>query len=341
MKNLLRAIALSLSFYYPQNTIGQYDLFPIPTIHYGVDPKLHARGIAVDRKNIYIAASDSRLYLYNDKTREVYRREFPIQAELRDVEISRKHIILLASGDSSSTISIDRKTYENTFNHYPGIFLDGISLKKNYLFMMGDPIHGSFSLFESHNGGISWKTLDNLPHANKGEAGFAASGTNVQMISKKDLYFVSGGMDSKLYQSHDAGRTWSSSDMGFKSCESCGAYSFVILPDNKTFVAVGGDYMKPTEGTGSCRISNDKGLTWYSPKQDVGGYRSNVLYYKGDLFACGTNGIDISSDFGETWTQFTIGNYYTMAIFKKRLIASTTYGGISFFDLKKYKKNKK
>lgn len=337
MKNLLNGIVLSILFFLTIDTFGQTENKLLFSIQYGKNPRLHARGLTADKKKIFIAASDGKLYIIDRKTETVEDRDYNRNVELRDIEVSKKYIVLLASGDSSSTITINRKTEEYVINKYQGLFLDGISLVKNSLFMMGDPRGDRFMLFYSNDNGESWTQPDSLPQSIQSEAGFAASGTNVQMTYKNDWYFVSGGMDSRMYFSQDAGKTWNDFDLGFNPCESCGAFSFVILPDNKTFIAVGGDYTKPNERIGTCRISNDGGTTWHSPKEDLMGYRSNVMYHKGILYACGTNGIDVSSDFGESWSEFAKGNYFVMSVFKKQLVASTIEGTLDFYHLQKKK----
>ena len=335
MKNLFNGIVLSLLSIYSADIKAQTENKPLFSIQYGENAKLHARGLATDQKNLFVAASDGKLYIIDPKSQTVEDRDYNRNAELRDIEVNRKRIILLASGDSSSTISINRKNDQYVINEYKGLFLDGTSLFKKSIFMMGDPIGGRFMLFNSTDCGESWSQPDSLPQAIQGEAGFAASGTNVQITSKNDWYFVSGGMDSRLYSTHDAGKTWNDADLGFNPCESCGAYSFVVLPDNKTIVAVGGDYTKAAEQIGTCRISNDGGSTWHSPKENLMGYRSNVIYHSGILYSCGTNGIDTSIDYGETWRPFTAGNYFVMTVFKKQLVASSTNGSLFFFDLMK------
>ncbi|MEJ6798222.1 MAG: sialidase family protein [Crocinitomicaceae bacterium] len=337
MKNLFKGIALSVLCALSIDSFGQTEHKPLSSIQYGENPKLHARGLTANKKKIFVAASDGKLYIIDLKTETVEERDYHRNVELRDIEVSKKYIILLASGDSSSTISINRKNDEYVINEYEGLFLDGISLVKNSLFMMGDPMSDRFMLFNSNDNGESWTQLDSLPQSIQGEAGFAASGTNVQMTSIKNWYFVSGGMDSRFYSTNDAGKTWNDSELGFKPCESCGAYSFIILPDNKTIVSVGGDYTKPDERIGTSRISNDGGTTWHSPKVDLMGYRSNVMHHRGIIYACGTNGIDVSTDFGESWSEFATGNYFIITVFKKQLVASTIEGTLDFYSLQKKK----
>ncbi len=334
MKNLRNVSVLFSALLIGFSFLAQNTVQPAFLVKYGEEAGLHSRAIKSYKKNLYIAASDGKLYTYNAKDASIAISDETEGIEYRDIVVNCKNIVLLASGDSSATLSRPRKIGKAKFTPFPDHFLDGIAYGKKTLFMMGDPIDGKFNLLVSHDYGWHWEKVVNAPTAMKGEAGFAASGTNVRMLSDKEWLFVSGGMASKLYRTKDAGLTWTETDMGFNSCASCGAYSFALLPNN-TIIAVGGDYTQADEKAGTCRISNDGGLTWHAPKVKLNGYRSNVIYHKGILYACGTNGIDYSQDNGETWLPFSYGNYFTMTIFRKQLVASASHGNVYFFDLKK------
>jgi len=71
-------------------------------------------------------------------------------------------------------------------------------------------------------------------------------------------------------------------------------------------VAVGGDYTKPNESTGTAAWTTDGGQHWTASTTPPHGYRSSVAWSE-DLKAwitAGTNGSDISRDDGKTWTPF-------------------------------------
>ncbi|MGJ8661516.1 MAG: WD40/YVTN/BNR-like repeat-containing protein, partial [Bacteroidota bacterium] len=202
----------------------------------------------------------------------------------------------------------------------------------NTIFMMGDPIDNKFSLYTSKDWGESWQELKNSPFSYNGEAGFAASGTNVSMQGQSIYTFVSGGDSSRYFRSNDGGQTWFSKTIGFNSCPTCGAYSFTYTGRNR-IIAVGGDYLKPNASDGTCRISKDGGKTWNSPKKNPNGYRSNITLIDGVLYSCGTNGIDYSRNKGKTWYSFATGNYFTLCKFDGKLAASTVNGTIHLFNL--------
>lgn len=332
MKNSVLVFVLSVLFCFFSS--GQSPVKPIASFQYGESEKLHARGIEAYRNILYIAASDGNLYLFKPRKKKVNIYHTSAGIEYRDVLVTKTSRLVLASGDSSETIYSNRVMKHIVRTPFPGQFLDGIDVANPTIFMMGDPTDGLFTLYYSLNLGLTWNKVTNPPKAFEGEAGFAASGTNVRMLSESEWLFVSGGVHSRLFRTKDSGSTWTENSMGFPSCASCGAYSFVALP-NQTIIAVGGDYTKPDQGKGACRISNDDGLTWHEPKTNPNGYRSNVMYHNGTVYSCGTNGIDFSIDNGETWNSFALGNYFTMTVFRKKLVASSTNGTLDFFKLRK------
>ena len=92
--------------------------------------------------------------------------------------------------------------------------------------MMGDPKNGFFSLFKTTDGGKTWEACDGKIKALEDEAGYAASGTNVQMIDENTFVFVSGGMTSRFFISKDAGETWKERVLPYYPGKSSGPYSY-------------------------------------------------------------------------------------------------------------------
>jgi hypothetical protein len=69
------------------------------------------------------------------------------------------------------------------------------------------------------------------------------------------------------------------------------------------FVAVGGDYQKPEEATGTAAYTHDGGKTWQPATTRPHGYRSAVAYDPATKtwITVGPNGTDISTDDGRNW----------------------------------------
>jgi len=189
-----------------------------------------------------------------------------------------------------------RVVYENKS---PAIFLDAMDFRDDLNgIVIGDPINNKFFVAQSIDGGNSWNDipLQNLPPADSGEACFAASGTNIRLLAKERIYFVSGGLKSKLFF-----KTRSINLPILQGKESTGANSLAIK-NKKTFIIVGGDFKTPDSTLGNCVITTNSGKTWRAPAVAPHGYRSCVEYLSEKKWiSCGLNGVDYSNDEGKTW----------------------------------------
>jgi photosystem II stability/assembly factor-like uncharacterized protein len=76
-----------------------------------------------------------------------------------------------------------------------------------------------------------------------------------------------------------------------------------IHPADNTFVAVGGDYLKPNESSGTAAHSQDFGESWIPSEIPPHGYRSAVAYDDAmrAWITVGPNGTDVSTDDGKNW----------------------------------------
>jgi hypothetical protein len=91
------------------------------------------------------------------------------------------------------------------------------------------------------------------------------------------------------------------------------------IPDDHGYlsgIAVGGDYTKPNEATGTAAWSGDSGWTWTASAQPPHGYRSTVQWSLSlnAWITAGTNGSDFSRDDGRTWTLLDDGNWNALSL---------------------------
>ncbi|HRQ51787.1 MAG TPA: oxidoreductase, partial [Agriterribacter sp.] len=83
-----------------------------------------------------------------------------------------------------------------------GMFLDAMEFwNEQSGIVIGDPLDGKIFIARTFDGGDTWQGLpeQNYPVAKPGEAMFAASGTNIRALSKKEACFVTGGTVSRLF----------------------------------------------------------------------------------------------------------------------------------------------
>jgi hypothetical protein len=95
------------------------------------------------------------------------------------------------------------------------------------------------------------------------------------------------------------------------ACEDCGFGRYWHL------IAVGGDYMKPNETTGTAATSAaDGGWTWTASTTPPHGYRSTVQWSESQKLwiTAGPNGSDISRDDGKTWQLLDNGNWNALSL---------------------------
>jgi photosystem II stability/assembly factor-like uncharacterized protein len=204
--------------------------------------------------------------------------------------------------------------------------LDGIALQDSLGFLLGDPIDGDFALYRTHNFGESWEACPGKVLSQANEAAYAASGTTNHIVDG-DFVFISGGETTRFIWSSNLGDSWQSTKIPFESCKTCGAYS-LAYKNRQELVAVGGDYTRPNESMNTCFYSLDGGQSWQASKNPPSGYRSSVIYANGVYYACGTNGIDYSTDHGQNWRKISTENGLSMCTDKKYLYVSCVKGKV-------------
>ena len=303
----------------------------ISVLKYSNKP-IHARGIAVKGNYLFLGNNNGEVIRYtlkNGKSKSLNPKDtFP---EIRDLALHKNSIYAMQSADYSIILKFNRfgnamkRINLITLELEPQLFLDGMSIENKEAFVMGDPVGNEFSLFHSSDLKHWEKITPALPSFD-GEAGFAASGSTVQ-ISNGVYYFVSGGEKSRFFMSKDKGQTWIQSELPFKKSNASGAFS-LAMKDTNNGIVVGGDYLAPNSRENVCFITKDGGITW--PPSTIGpfGYRSCVYYTDGVYYSCGTSGIDYSKDDGTTWVQLSNENCFSICSDKEYVYASSTNGRI-------------
>lgn len=201
-------------------------------------------------------------------------------------------------------------------NKKPGMFLDAMEFWNSEAgIVIGDPVDGKIFIARTFDGGRSWTELPDQfkPAAEKGEACFASSGTNVRALDRDEAVFVTGGTAANVFIRADKIKL-----PLVQGKETTGANSVAVWDNDKLnggtkMIVVGGDFTAPTNTDKNCFYSNNRGKTWIAPKQPPHGYRSCVEYLtEKKLIACGLNGVDLSTDGGQTWNLLTTEGYHVV-----------------------------
>jgi hypothetical protein len=128
--------------------------------------------------------------------------------------------------------------------------------------------------------------------------------------------FISGGKAGAfLWIEKSSDRVWRKVPLSLThGVDAAGPFSIASRTDKVPFrnvisvremlMAVGGDYTRPNDPSGTAAWSEDRGSTWHSAITPPHGYRSAVAWSDtGEVWiAVGTNGSDISRDDGKTWS---------------------------------------
>jgi photosystem II stability/assembly factor-like uncharacterized protein len=201
-------------------------------------------------------------------------------------------------------------------------FWDGIRAhRRSNLLILGDPVNGSFTLFDTHDGGKTWFRDRDVGLSSKiGEGAFAASNSSIAELSDWPEIFGTGSpTGARLFRQCSACREpakWSTVPVeAFPASSSAGIFSLEFR-GLQFGVAVGGDYTKPNEASGTAAYTTDGGKTWTASTKTPHGYRSSVAWSE-DLKAwitVGTNGSDISRDDGKTWEPMDDGNWNALSL---------------------------
>lgn len=201
-------------------------------------------------------------------------------------------------------------------NKKAGMFLDAMEFWNSEAgIVIGDPVGGKIFIARTFDGGQSWRELPDQfkPAAEKGEACFAASGTNVRALDRDEAVFVTGGTVSNIFIRADKTKL-----PLVQGKETTGANSVAVWDNDKLnggnkMIVVGGDFAADTIANNNCFYSNNRGKSWKTPKQPPHGYRSCVEYItEKKLISCGPSGVDLSTDGGETWNLLTRKGYHVV-----------------------------
>jgi photosystem II stability/assembly factor-like uncharacterized protein len=202
-------------------------------------------------------------------------------------------------------------------------FWDSVSAAdQSHLMILGDPVDGRFSVFDTEDGGKSWnKAHDVGLNSRVKEGAFAASNSSI-MVNWVDgpVAFGTGSPSgARLFvecETCKTGDQWRSSSLpSFPRGEADGIFA-LNYRDWRRWIAVGGDYIKPNESTGTAAFSSDGGKTWTASTTPPHGYRSTVQWSDPLKLwvTAGTNGSDISRDDGKTWQPLDNGTWNALSL---------------------------
>ncbi len=183
---------------------------------------------------------------------------------------------------------------------------------------MGDPTEDCLSVLITRDGGDHWNKLSCslLPGIEQGEAGFAASNSNIALY-ENHVWMATGGKRARVYHSADRGVNWEVFNTPILQGRAMtGIYSIDFYND-KLGVIVGGDWEQKDFNEGNKAITTDGGRTWHLiANGEVPGFQSAVKFVPGsdgdEIVSVGSPGIFYSHNRGKSWEKITQEGFYAL-----------------------------
>jgi len=201
-------------------------------------------------------------------------------------------------------------------NPDPKGFFDSIAFwDARHGIVIGDALNGHAELLTTDDGGAHWQhrqTPPALPH----EGSFAASNTCLFVLGKSEVWFITGGPGAaRVFHSPNRGGSWTFAAPPIRNDSASAGIFSVAFRDRLHGTVVGGDYSKDKEDRQTAAITTDGGVNWRAPASGPKGFRSAVVWLADTKawIATGTSGSDISTDDGQTWTNFDSGAYNALS----------------------------
>jgi photosystem II stability/assembly factor-like uncharacterized protein len=281
----------------------------------------------VDEETIWISGHDATLIRSTDggKNWGVYQHPTGDTLQFRDIYGFDENIAVVMSAGPGPlsrifTFTNDSLWTENFVMQDSLGFLDCLDFwDANNGIAYGDAIDEYPYILLTKDGGASWNRAptNNMPKAGIGEGGFAASGTCVTTANNGQAWIATGaGGNCRVLSTNDYGLTWKEVESPIVSGDAAGNTSISFF--GKTGFITGGDLMKANEYTNNCAFSTDGGESWNltTQPQTKGAFYGGAISQTNDVlfaFACGPNGLDYTSDYGQTWNTLDSLNYWAVS----------------------------
>jgi photosystem II stability/assembly factor-like uncharacterized protein len=290
------------------------------------------RGLAaLDGTTAWVTGSGGAVLKTEDGGQSWMRLEVPDASglEIRDVELfDTRTALLMTSGQPARIYRTDDGGATFTITHespHEEAFFDAFAFwddQRGLLF--SDPVEGRFLVLQTEDGGRSWGEIDPtaFPAPVEGEAGFAASGSNVAVRSDDPgglAWIGTGGATARVLRSTDSGQSWQEAAAPLnQGLNSTGIFSLAFR-DAHHGVAAGGDYQAPETLEGTLAWTADGGATWTpAATPPPSGHRAAVIFLPHPTtpvwIAVGRGGSDLSRDDGRSWERFSKTGFYTLTV---------------------------
>lgn len=244
----------------------------------------------------------------------------------RSITYNNKALFVLSIGNPALLYKIPLENNSNLHyqlvykEEHEKVFYDSMHFFDDALhgIAVGDPTEDCPSIIMTKDGGNTWEktSCNSLPKFVEGEAFFAASNTNIEILGST-VWIGSGGKKSRILKSIDKGETWNIYDTPIVQGNGPQGIYSVDFFNSKEGIAIGGDFSKPDDNCKNKIITNDGGQTWQVIADNENpNYKSCVQYVPNsngkEVFAVGKTGISFSKNGGKNWKQVSDKSFYSI-----------------------------
>jgi photosystem II stability/assembly factor-like uncharacterized protein len=259
------------------------------------------RGLSVVDENIvWCSGSNGKVAKTTDggKSFEWFTVKGHEQRDFRDIHAFDSATAVIIAIDTPAIIlktkDGGRSWYKVFEDKRPGMFLDAMHFEGNQGVVIGDPIDEKPFVAQSSDKGESWQVKELMLDCQRtinGEAFFAASGSNIQLLKSASGYlpiYVSGGIQSRLFYRDQCIALPLQSGKSYT-----GANGLFYSKKLKKGVIVGGDFSDAKRADSAMVFFEiAKQVKVGKPISIPSGYKSGVSFMaSGDLIVCGTTGV--------------------------------------------------
>lgn len=308
-----------------------------------IDSTINIRALEIDNNKVFSASSTGSIFsfdAYNSKVISQLQYSFDsiVKPNFRALAVKNENVFAISIGNPALLFKNGKVVYKEI---HPKVFYDSMEFWNDKEgIAVGDFTENCISIIITRDGGNTWNKLDCTVFNQiiEGEGFFAASDTNISITGNK-TWIASGGKNSRVYFSNDKGRTWEIFNTPVLQGESTtGIFSMDFYDQNNGY-AIGGDYTKPEIDSLNKIFTVDGGKTWKTIADNMSpGYRSCIQYFPNSngkkILVVGYNGVDYSSDYGNTWRNLSDESYYTFRFLNDSVAFAAGKGKISKFVFK-------
>lgn len=244
--------------------------------------------------------------------------------EFRDVHaLDGKTAWVLAAGPGSrsriyKTTDAGQTWNEQFVNRDSSAFYDCFDFwDGQHGLVLSDGVGGRFVVRRTDDGGAQWTLISDslFPPAQKGEGGFAASGTCLTALGGRLAWIATGAADTaRVLFTGDRGATWQVVATPVRGGSFAGLAT-VAFRDPLHGLSAGGNLGDANSRTDNVAVTADGGRTWtLAGRPQFPGAVYGAAYVSGRpvVAAVGPRGLDISWNDGTAWTGLDTLAYWSV-----------------------------